>query len=118
MSEPSSTSDICNSRGLETVKEEEESMGTPDFPDLQDTATKIERATAVYKAYGRFEEAPAKMEVFTWYLYAMCSYFIQAVLIPIVFPLFISEIRSHGNIPKESFKNSRGLTCYLGEMDL
>ena len=115
MAEPGSTPDVYNSGGLHTVREDEEDMATP---DVKDAGMKIEMAREVYKAYGDFEEAPTKLEIFTWYLYSMCSYFIQAVLIPIVFPLFISEIRSHGNIPNESFKNSRGLTCYLSEMDL
>ncbi|KAJ9703143.1 hypothetical protein PVL29_004776 [Vitis rotundifolia] len=116
MAEMSSTPDV-NRRGmLQVVKEDEETMATP---DVQDAAMKIERAMEVYKSYGGFEEEPTKLEVFTWYLYAMCSYFINTVLIPIVFPLFISEIRSdESETPSGFFKNSRGLTCSLREMDL
>lgn len=116
MDETSPTVDV-NRRGvLQTVKEDEEQMATP---DVHDVGMKIEKAMEAYREYGGFEEAPTKVEVFTWYLYSMCSYFIHTVLMPIVFPLFVSEIQPHGSeTPNRSFQNERGLTCKTREMDL
>ncbi|XP_031120531.1 uncharacterized protein LOC116023669 [Ipomoea triloba] len=37
------------------------------------------------------EEKPSKGEIFSWYFYGLCSYFIHTLLIPIVFPLIVSH---------------------------
>lgn len=88
-------------------------------PDVQSTAMKIERAREVYKAYaGHDEEKPQSVEVWGWYLYGFCSYFIQSVLIPIVFPLIISQTVSSPEPLQGAGINSRGLFCSQKEITL
>ncbi|KAL2333946.1 hypothetical protein Fmac_015159 [Flemingia macrophylla] len=43
--------------------------------------------------YQDMRDKPSKFEVWGWYLYEFCSYFIQTVLIPVVFPLMISQLQ-------------------------
>lgn len=80
-----------------------------------------QRAKESYRAYGGLiEEKPRKMEVFGWCFYELCSYFLLNVLIPIVFPLIISQIV---HFPKDEpdqgwVRNSRGLNCSALEMKL
>ncbi|CAI0419403.1 unnamed protein product [Linum tenue] len=62
-------------------------------PDLHDTGLKLERAREAYAGYNSdVMEKPSKVEVWIWYLYEVCSYFIHSCLLPIVFPLMISQI--------------------------
>jgi hypothetical protein len=89
-------------------------------PDVQSTAMKIERAKEAYKEYaGGYEEKPARVEVWGWYFYGFCSYFIQSVLMPVVFPLIMSQIASSPPEPLQGDGvNSRGLFCREKEMIL
>ncbi|KAM1282478.1 hypothetical protein ACFX2I_022918 [Malus domestica] len=61
-------------------------------PDVHGAGMKIERARDAYKVYAGFEEKPNKVEILSWYFYELCSHFIHLVLIPIVFPLIITQI--------------------------
>ncbi|KAK9275246.1 hypothetical protein L1049_022508 [Liquidambar formosana] len=74
------------------MEEVEEEMGTQQaMGDVHGVGIKIQRAEEVYRAYAGLEDKPSKGEVFAWNLYELCSYFIHTVLIPIVFPLIISQ---------------------------
>ncbi|KAF3447846.1 hypothetical protein FNV43_RR08552 [Rhamnella rubrinervis] len=72
-----------------------------------------------HKIYAGFEDKPSKLEVFGWCLYELCSYFIYTVLIPIVFPLIVSQIV---DLPKEVgegwVENRRGYKCMAKELRL
>ena len=61
-------------------------------PDVHGAGAKIKRAKMAYEAYAGGGERPGKLEVFGWCFYGLCSYFIHTVLIPVVFPLIISQI--------------------------
>ncbi|KAJ6810119.1 uncharacterized protein M6B38_157030 [Iris pallida] len=37
------------------------------------------------------EEPPTRLELFGWYVYGMCSYFVQCFLLPILFPLIVAQ---------------------------
>ncbi|KAL3818307.1 hypothetical protein ACJIZ3_004212 [Penstemon smallii] len=88
----------------EKPKEEVES-------DVHNVVMKIQRAPEIYKEY---EEKPTKGEVLLWYLYELCSYFVHTLLIPIVFPLIISQ-----TVPKPTeLRNYRGSKCNQTEMQL
>lgn len=90
-------------------------------PDVQSsTVIKIERAEEAYKAYeGHDQEKPARAEVWGWYLYGFCSYFVHEVMIPIVFPLIISQIMSLPPDPVQGWdRSSSGLVCGQKEMKL
>uniref|UniRef100_A0A3Q7IMG8 Major facilitator superfamily (MFS) profile domain-containing protein n=1 Tax=Solanum lycopersicum TaxID=4081 RepID=A0A3Q7IMG8_SOLLC len=65
------------------------------------------------------EMKPTKIEVFGWHLYGMCSYFIHTVLIPIVFPLIISQTLYWPQKPQLGLvKNAKGLECRQRELEL
>lgn len=88
-------------------------------PDVHGAGTKIRRPKEPYNGYSGFEEQPTKGEVFLWYLYEMCSYFILTVLIPIVFPLIISQTVAQPPEPLTGWsKTHKGLACRPKEMQL
>ncbi|KAE8055738.1 hypothetical protein FH972_012560 [Carpinus fangiana] len=113
---------------IETVPESKSSpslsgpLGNGDgmaTPDVQSAAMKMERAKEAYNGYAGNEEKPASVEVWSWYLYEFCSYFIQSVLMPIVFPLIMSQIASRPPEPENGASfNSRGLLCRNKEIIL
>lgn len=98
------------------IKKDDDIAATP---DVQDTGMKIERAREVYAEHLSIEEKPSHVEVNSWYLYGLCSYFIQTVLVPIVFPLIIGQI--YRNVPEPAqgwYRSFRGLACTNKEMTL
>ncbi|CAN4076347.1 unnamed protein product [Withania somnifera] len=65
------------------------------------------------------EMKPTKIEVFGWHLYGMCSYFIHTVLIPIVYPLIISQTLYWPRQPQLGIvKNAKGLECRQNVLEL
>ncbi|KAK3429769.1 uncharacterized protein LOC104444255 [Eucalyptus grandis] len=78
----------------------------------------IERARDPYGAYDA-EEKPSKVEVWGWHLYGFCTYFIETALIPIVFPLIISQVVGAPPAPSQGWtKSHKGMTCREKEMRL
>ena len=105
--------------GQGTPGRAEEGGDMAETPDVHDAAVKITRAKEAYKAYARLEEEPTKGEVLGWCLYGLCSYFIQTVLIPIVFPLLISQIKVPEEVNSQKWEtNTRGFNCLVKEMNL
>ncbi|PQQ18621.1 hypothetical protein Pyn_03656 [Prunus yedoensis var. nudiflora] len=90
----SSAQELIISSSPRTVEYEDEKayIGIGTTPDVHGVAMKIQRASDAYMAYAEVEEKPNKVEVLSWYFYEFCSYFILTVLIPIVFPLIISQV--------------------------
>ncbi|XP_073135625.1 uncharacterized protein [Henckelia pumila] len=100
----------------ERSKDFEVDMATP---DVQNVGMKIQRGADMYKAYGGIEEKPTRGEVLVWYLYGLCSYFVHTVLIPIVFPLIISQTVPSAPEPDQGWlKSHKGLKCKQNEMQL
>ncbi|KAL0329890.1 UNVERIFIED_CONTAM: hypothetical protein Sradi_4975700 [Sesamum radiatum] len=96
----------------------EDDTPTP-TPDVHSVSMKIQRAREVYKAYGGIEDKPTKGEVMVWYLYGLCSYFVHTVLIPIVFPLIISQTVGDPPVPRQGWLRShKDLQCKENEMRL
>lgn len=88
-------------------------------PDVHNVAMKIQRAQDMYKANGGIEEKPTKGEVLGWYLYGLCSYFVHTVLIPIVFPLIISQTVADPPPPPQGWWRSyKDVKCKQSEMML
>ncbi|KAK6158462.1 hypothetical protein DH2020_005776 [Rehmannia glutinosa] len=88
-------------------------------PDVHSVGMKIQRAREVYKAYGGIEDKPTKGEIMVWYLYGLCSYFVHTVLIPIVFPLIISQTVPYPPEPHQGWLRShKDLKCKQNEMQL
>ncbi|KAL2236755.1 uncharacterized protein LOC105172840 [Sesamum indicum] len=96
----------------------EDDTPTPTL-DVHSVSMKIQRAREVYKAYGEDEDKPTKGEVMVWYLYGLCSYFVHTVLIPIVFPLIISQTVGDPPVPRQGWLRShKDLQCKENEMRL
>ncbi|KAK9218398.1 hypothetical protein WN943_007035 [Citrus x changshan-huyou] len=83
---------LRDDQGMSVSEEDQEA--NEDMPDVHDAAVKIERAKGAYMAYSGLQEKPSKLEIWMWYLYEMCSHFIVTTVVPVVFPLIISEIVS------------------------
>ncbi|XVF52092.1 hypothetical protein PTKIN_Ptkin04bG0237200 [Pterospermum kingtungense] len=87
--------------------------------DMRDVSMKMERARETHRTYSRLEHKPTRQEIWAWYAYELCSYFVHTALIPMIFSLIISHMH---NSPPETLlgvtKNSRGLTCKKSEMQL
>ncbi|XP_039052019.1 uncharacterized protein LOC120193652 [Hibiscus syriacus] len=76
---------------------------------------KMEMAKEAFRAYSGLEHKPPRHEIWVWYAYELCSYFVHTVLIPIVFSLIISQVVDE---PTEPRRSPKGLTCMAGEMKL
>lgn len=66
-------------------------------------------------------EKPSRFEVWGWYLYEFCSYFVQTVLIPVLFPLIISQLQHLPNNVdpvRDWLNNHQGMTCSEKEINL
>ncbi|CAN1174921.1 hypothetical protein LINPERPRIM_LOCUS10215 [Linum perenne] len=88
-------------------------------PDVHDTALKLQRAREAYAGYSDVMEKPSTVEVWIWYLYELCSYFIHSSLLPIVFPLMISQINGLPAEPDGGWITSRrNVTCRPDEIKL
>lgn len=110
---------IISSAPLAVENEEERAyMGIGTTPDVHGAAMKIQRARDVYKAYAGVEEKPNKVEVLSWYFYELCSYFILTVLIPIVFPLIISQVANGSLASVEGGFSDKGFVCKQKEIKL
>lgn len=73
-------------------------------------------------SYDEYEEEigekPSRFEVWGWYIYEFCSYFVQTILIPVVFPLLISQLQQlpiDGTL-QEWDKNHQGMDCAQKEI--
>ena len=88
--------------------------------DVKNTAMKILGAREAYRdAYEEMQDKPSRFEVFGWYFYEFCTYFIQTVLIPVVFPLIISQLQHLSTDPlQEWLKTHPGSVCKDKEITL
>ncbi|CAN0910182.1 hypothetical protein LINGRAHAP2_LOCUS26150 [Linum grandiflorum] len=90
-------------------------------PDVHDTASKLQRAMEDYAGGDdvMVMEKPSSVEVWIWYLYELCSYFLHSALLPIVFPLMISQIHGPPAEPDGGWTVSRrNVTCRSDEIKL
>lgn len=80
------------------------------------------RSREEYGAYQVVQDKPARLEVIGSYLYEFCSYFIQTLLIPVVFPLIISQLQHLSSDTAPAFASWRSnhpqLTCSDKEIGL
>lgn len=110
---------ISASVASEDGKEHVQDMATP---DVLNSAMKIERAKEIYDSAYNIDHVVAKPtsgEVWIWYLYELCSYFIHNTLIPVLFPLIISQILDLPSEPDRGWGWSlKGLSCNPKETKL
>lgn len=89
----------------------EEEVTDLETPDVHSVSMKLERAKEVYREYGGIQDKPTKGEVTVWCFYGLCSYFLHTVLIPILFPLIISQIFKAPEPLQGWEKSFEGLSC-------
>ncbi|KAL7164709.1 hypothetical protein ACSBR2_040585 [Camellia fascicularis] len=108
--------DVPRPEQMPRSNDEEESMATM---DVHGAAVKIQRAKEAYQGYAGFYDKPPKAEVLAWLFNELCSYFIHTVLIPVVFPLLISQILWPIKYPLPEWgKNSKGFNCLEKDLQL
>lgn len=95
----------------------EEDIASYTTQDVHGASMKIQRAREAYKEYAGLEEKPKKVEVLSWYFYELCSHFILTVLVPIVFPLILTQIVK---LPEswDDLRAKSGATCTHKEINL
>ncbi|OVA12069.1 hypothetical protein BVC80_1485g43 [Macleaya cordata] len=106
--------------------EEDLAGALTETPDIHNVPIKIQRAKDVYDEFARTtEKQPTNGEIYSWYLYGLCSYFITTVLVPILFPLLISQVvsRSPSSVPAVQGRSLQSLAdlmncTRLNEMQL
>ncbi|XP_071918326.1 uncharacterized protein [Coffea arabica] len=87
--------------------------------DINNVAMKIQRAREAYEEYAGNQEKPSRGEVFGWYFYGLCSYFIHTVLVPILFPLIIGQTVPKPPEPQQGWLRSyKGIVCTERKMQL
>lgn len=87
-------------------------------PDVHNTGAKIERAGDAYRLYAGLVDMPSKGEIWVWYLYSLCSYFVLTTLLPVIFPLIIGYIVKPEEPRQGWSKTRRGFVCGLDEMEV
>ncbi|WOG90022.1 hypothetical protein DCAR_0209263 [Daucus carota subsp. sativus] len=112
------TSDVEGGEQARHSKVMEEEVKDADTPDMQSVSMKLERVKEVYAEYEGHQERPSKGEVMLWCLYGLCSYFIHTVIIPILFPLIISQIFTAPEPSQGWEKSFKGLSCTKKEMQV
>lgn len=91
---------------------------TPCHDDSQCFSKEMKVEKDSYEVYGVLGH-PRKGEVWLWYLYEVCSYFIDTVLIPVLFPLILSQIIDTPPEPARGWSTSpKGLLCRPKQMHL
>ncbi|KAF6170196.1 hypothetical protein GIB67_038729 [Kingdonia uniflora] len=109
--------DIQDTSGPPSTPVDMEDVKDAPTPDIHNISQKLERARRVYKDFERVEEQPTNVEITLWYLYGMCSYFVHTVLIPILFPLIVSQVVSLPKEPKNGwYESDTGNPCREKEM--
>ncbi|KAI4312991.1 hypothetical protein MLD38_037773 [Melastoma candidum] len=63
------------------------------------------------------EEKPSRVEVWGWNLYGWCTYLVEMALIPVIFPLIISQVVDQPPEPPQGWsKSARGFSCRTNEL--
>ncbi|KAL6008240.1 hypothetical protein ACLOJK_033746 [Asimina triloba] len=72
-----------------------------------------------YREMVRMEGRPTNLEISLWYVYSLCSHFISTVLLPVVFPLIISQMKGLPPEPARGWlRSTKDLPCREHQMKL
>ncbi|KAJ0968020.1 hypothetical protein J5N97_024937 [Dioscorea zingiberensis] len=124
MEEPQSISQAPEKAGEDVVYKEHEEKVVEDVvykehetPDIHGVPEQLERARKAYKDHAMMEDPPTNAELIGWYLYGLCTYFIQTVLVPVLFPLIITQVASPtAGVSPSLTQTSRNIQCAKQEM--
>eukprot|EP01018_Ginkgo_biloba_P028648 Gb_34633 [translate_table: standard] len=83
----------CHSNGIDiNFSNASYSAGlSPASTGMQTAAQRFYKAQETFKKYAALEDQPTRTEIISWHIYGLCSHFVQAVLIPLLFPLLLSH---------------------------
>lgn len=99
---------------IEDVVFKEQEMTTP---DILGNPEQLEKVRDAYKEHAKVEDPPTMAELIGWYLYGLSTYFIQTVLVPVLFPLIVAQVASPTDgIPPSLTHTSRHIQCAKQEM--
>ncbi|KAM0934483.1 putative MFS transporter superfamily [Dioscorea sansibarensis] len=86
-------------------------------PDIDGVPEQLERAREAYKEHAKVEDPPTTAELIGWYLYGLSTYFVQMVLVPVLFPLIVAQVASPtAGVPPSLTHTSRNIQCAKQEM--
>ncbi|GMI95603.1 hypothetical protein HRI_003229600 [Hibiscus trionum] len=108
----------CNQEIIHAHEPNDEEINWP-ASNVADIPMKMESAGETSRQYSKPEHKPTTGEIWVWYVYELCSYFVHTALIPIVFSLIIGKIV---NLPSEQPRgwnsSAKRLTCRIYENEL
>jgi hypothetical protein len=94
-------------------------------PSGEETAREIQVVREAYRretaapAYVIPEEPPAMVELVGWYIYGFCSYFITHLLLPVLFPVIVTQIAyPNSDFTPDTKYTLKGATCSVHEMSM
>lgn len=120
MADPSTTPDVTSRISLASTRSPDVMSAFRASPEMK-KEDKRDWGLSPSRVLLQSQQKPSRAEELGWYLYGLCSYFIQTTLVPIIFPLIVAQIATK-NVDKfepvqgwdRSFK---GLSCF-GEKEM
>ncbi|KAJ0968048.1 hypothetical protein J5N97_024965 [Dioscorea zingiberensis] len=126
MEEPQSISQAPEKAGEDVVYKEHEEKVVEDVvykehetPDIHGVPEQLERARKAYKDHANDGGSSYKTQSSSdgKFLYGLCTYFIQTVLVPVLFPLIITQVASPtAGVSPSLTQTSRNIQCAKQEM--
>jgi hypothetical protein len=95
-------------------------IDTPDTREIQVVPNRTDTYSYPY-LYASVvpEDPPSPIELAGWYIYGFCSYFVMTVLLPVLFPLLITQVAfPPSDLSASAVLSLRGHTCSQREMAL
>lgn len=108
---------------MKEVSAEAESGGSSAPENTPENGRGVVKSVGGGEGYNGYQvmqqNKPSRLEVMGWYLYEFCSYFVITVLIPVVFPLIISQLQQLPSDPLHDWVSGHPtLTCADNEIRL
>ncbi|XP_078173726.1 uncharacterized protein LOC144567458 [Carex rostrata] len=95
-------------------------IDTPDTREIQVVPSRPDTYSYPY-LYASVvpEDPPSPLELAGWYIYGFCSYFVMTVLLPVLFPLLITQVAfPPTDLSSAAVLSLRGHSCSQREMAL
>lgn len=95
-------------------------IDTPDTREIQVVPSRPDTYSYPY-LYASVvpEDPPSPLELAGWYIYGFCSYFVMTVLLPVLFPLLITQVAfPPTDLSSAAVISLKGHSCSQREMAL
>ncbi|KAJ3690912.1 hypothetical protein LUZ61_020076 [Rhynchospora tenuis] len=103
-----------------TNYKKDKDIDTPDTREIQVVPNRPDTYSYPY-LYASVvpEDPPSPLELAGWYIYGFCSYFVMTVLLPVLFPLLITQVAfPPSDLTSATMISLRGHSCSQREMAL